>query len=447
LVTDASSVGTGAAICHGKNYEDAKSNIAALHSRKFTQAQIAYHTTDQECLAVVDALKAFETKLLGIPFTVITDHQALVHMMNQEISTPRQMRWMNYMQRFEFRIQHQPGRTNMLADALSRLYEDIPRDRIGTEEMADGINNEEDNEFSDKYLSTIEFPADEEIERELNLEDEAKRTYPFKPPSITRTLSIIPHVMAKAKKPLSKKCRPGINYRFCKSKWGCPWHGTTATFPTYSLYMDEKRYNLQFEENDEVDESEGPDDQSRALVLGSVPQTSSVNYYRGSSVPNADEESSSPLTEISPDFFVRLDDDGFPEQRQWVYTTGTASIEDSPMEGPDSRLLRIVNGRVVGESTANATTRSKWRAEKAEKTGEGSGRDSTMETEEQEPTTPSPTEIDENNDEEMGMVKQDKGKGREMDEEKEKAKKEWLSWYSRDLILPEGGCFTGLAET
>jgi hypothetical protein len=39
----------------------------------------------------------------------------------------------------------------------------------------------------------------------------------------------------------------------------------------------------------------------------------------------------------------------------------------------------------------------------------------------------------------MGMVKQDKGKGREMDEEKEKAKKEWLSWYSRDLILPEGG--------
>jgi hypothetical protein len=203
--------------------------------------------------------------------------------------------------------------------------------------------------------------------------------------------------------------------------------------------MDEKRYNLQFEENDEVDESEGPDNQSRALVLGSVPQTSSVNYYRGSSVPNADEEPPSPLTEISPDFFVRLDDDGFPEQRQWVYTTGTASVEDSPMEGPDSRLLRIVNGRVVGESTANATTRSKWRAEKAEKTGEGSGRDSTMEMEEQEPTTPSPTEIDENNDEEMGMVRQDKGKGREMDEEKERAKKEWLSWYSRDLILPEGG--------
>jgi hypothetical protein len=96
--------------------------------------------------------------------------------MNQEISTPRQMRWMNFMQRFEFRKQHQPGRTNMLADALSRLYEDITKDKIGTEEIADGINNEEDNEFSEKYLSTIEFPADEEIERELKLKDEAKRT-------------------------------------------------------------------------------------------------------------------------------------------------------------------------------------------------------------------------------------------------------------------------------
>jgi hypothetical protein len=70
--------------------------------------------------------------------------------------------------------------------------------------MADGINNGEDNEFSERYLNTIEFPADEEIERELRLKDEAKRTYPFKTPSIPHTLSIIPHVMAKAKQPLKE---------------------------------------------------------------------------------------------------------------------------------------------------------------------------------------------------------------------------------------------------
>jgi hypothetical protein len=43
--------------------------------------------------------------------------------------------------------------------------------------------------------------------------------------------------------------------------------------------------------------------------------------------------------------------------------------------------------------------------------------------EEQAPTTLAPTEIDENNDKEMGIVRQDKGKGREMDAEKERAKK------------------------
>jgi hypothetical protein len=165
----------------------------------------------------------------------------------------------------------------MLADTLSCLYGNIPRDRIGTEEMADGINNGEDNEFLEKYLNNIEFLTDGEIQRKLGLEDEAKRKYPFKRPSISRTLSIIPHVMAKAKKPLSKKCRPDINCRFCKDKEdGCPWHGITATSPTYSPYIDE---NLQFEENDKADGIEGPNNQSRALVLESVPQISSVDYY------------------------------------------------------------------------------------------------------------------------------------------------------------------------
>jgi hypothetical protein len=142
---------------------------------------------------------------------------------------------------------------------------------------------------------------------------------------------------------------------------------------------------------------------------------------QGSPIPNADEQSSSILTEISPDFIIRLDDDGYPEQRQWVYTTGTASVEDCPIERPNSHLLRIVNGRVVEETTANATTQSKWGAEEAKQTGEGSGRNSNMKMEEQAPTTPSPMEIDENNDVEMGIVRQDKRKQREIHAEKESA--------------------------
>jgi hypothetical protein len=122
-------------ICHGHKYEDAKRNIAALHSRKFSASQGNYHTTDQECLAIVDALKAFETRLLGIPFTIVTDHQALQYMISNEIKSSRQMRWMDYIQRFNFEIRYEPGATNLLADALSRIYYDIRTDEIQPEEQ------------------------------------------------------------------------------------------------------------------------------------------------------------------------------------------------------------------------------------------------------------------------------------------------------------------------
>ena len=38
LVTDASKVGVGSFLCHGKTFEEAKKNVTAIHSRKFTPA-------------------------------------------------------------------------------------------------------------------------------------------------------------------------------------------------------------------------------------------------------------------------------------------------------------------------------------------------------------------------------------------------------------------------
>src|SRR5258708_30265143 len=69
LVTDASKVGVGAYLCHGSTFETAKQRIAAIHSRKFTAAQCNYTTTEQELLAIIDALRTFEHKLLGV-FTI-----------------------------------------------------------------------------------------------------------------------------------------------------------------------------------------------------------------------------------------------------------------------------------------------------------------------------------------------------------------------------------------
>src|SRR5258706_14529022 len=123
LVTDASKVGVGAFLCHGNAFEDARKNIATIHSRKFTPAQCNYTTTDQELLAIVDALKSFEHKLLGIKFTIATDHMALQTIMTRTVPKQRQIRWLDTIRMFDFNIVHISGEENILADTLSRIYE------------------------------------------------------------------------------------------------------------------------------------------------------------------------------------------------------------------------------------------------------------------------------------------------------------------------------------
>src|SRR5215211_7640335 len=132
--------GIGAVICHGSNLQEAKNNIAAMHSRKFNEAQTNYSTTDQELFTVVNALETFEVHLLGIPFTIVTDHKALEYMMKRAINSPRIAWWMQFMQRFDFETIHTPGETNILTDALSRLYENtenVTIEEIAQEEMKD----------------------------------------------------------------------------------------------------------------------------------------------------------------------------------------------------------------------------------------------------------------------------------------------------------------------
>src|ERR1043165_2229139 len=134
LITDASRVGVGAILSHGTDLEDAKGNIAALHSRKFTSALENYTTTDQELLAIVDALIIWENKLLGTPFTVVTDHKALEYLMHKPINNARTGRWLEYLQRFQFDILHTPESINTLADILSRLYEDCEKEKVPSEQ-------------------------------------------------------------------------------------------------------------------------------------------------------------------------------------------------------------------------------------------------------------------------------------------------------------------------
>jgi hypothetical protein len=91
----------------------------AYESRKLSPAERNYTTGDKEMLAVVYALKSWRHLVLGCPTTVLTDHINLTSW-KRDISSPRQLRWNEFLAEYNLDFQHLPGKDNVVADTLSR---------------------------------------------------------------------------------------------------------------------------------------------------------------------------------------------------------------------------------------------------------------------------------------------------------------------------------------
>jgi len=89
-------------------------------SKKLLPAEMNYPTHERELLAIVCALKEWRHYLFGNHFTVFTDHRPLQHIQNQPHLSARQTRWSEFLQQFDFTIEYQQGKSNVVADALSR---------------------------------------------------------------------------------------------------------------------------------------------------------------------------------------------------------------------------------------------------------------------------------------------------------------------------------------
>ena len=121
LYTDASGTGLGAVL--SQKQKDGKEHVISYASRSLNTHEQNYPVTDQECLAIVWALKKFSHYLELQHFTVVTDHAALKWMKTSKLPKGRRARWMMEIQQYKFDVQHRPGKANANADALSRMYE------------------------------------------------------------------------------------------------------------------------------------------------------------------------------------------------------------------------------------------------------------------------------------------------------------------------------------
>ncbi|KAE8237293.1 hypothetical protein A4X13_0g8842 [Tilletia indica] len=122
VVSDASTSGVGALYGQGATWQTMRP--AGFHSRKFNSAQMNYRTHEQELLAVLEALMKWEDQLLGRKFVIITDHRSLEYLQTQKKLSGRQARWLEYLSRFTYSIQYVSGDSNVVADYLSRFWED-----------------------------------------------------------------------------------------------------------------------------------------------------------------------------------------------------------------------------------------------------------------------------------------------------------------------------------
>jgi len=117
VTTDASGFATGAILQqdHGNGLQP-----IAFMSHKMNAAERNYPVHEQELLAVVHALREWRHYLHGTQFEVVTDHMSLKHFLTQPTLSARQARWSEFMQEFDMKITHRPGKLNDAADALSR---------------------------------------------------------------------------------------------------------------------------------------------------------------------------------------------------------------------------------------------------------------------------------------------------------------------------------------
>ena len=113
LHTNASGAGIGAVLTVVQDNEFP----VAYYSR---QLQGAEAETELECLAVVAAVRHFETYLAGREFELVTDHQALQGLRTTKNHNRHLTRWSLFLQDFRFEVVYKPGPQNSNVDGLSR---------------------------------------------------------------------------------------------------------------------------------------------------------------------------------------------------------------------------------------------------------------------------------------------------------------------------------------
>lgn len=94
----------------------------AYISKMFAPQHQSLSAYDREMFAILLAVKKWEQYLMGRHFIIRTDNQPLKFLIEQKLTTPSQYTWLEKLMAYDYEIQYKPGKTNIVVDALSRVY-------------------------------------------------------------------------------------------------------------------------------------------------------------------------------------------------------------------------------------------------------------------------------------------------------------------------------------
>ncbi|KAF1316222.1 reverse transcriptase, partial [Globisporangium splendens] len=126
VVCDASDYAIGCALM--QHDDEGHDRVVSYQSRQLRPAERNYPVHDKELLAMKYSLVKFRVYLLGEErFAIYTDHASLRTAVKTPHLSQRMARWFSFFAEYNFVVHYKPGKTNTLADALSRRPDYDPK--------------------------------------------------------------------------------------------------------------------------------------------------------------------------------------------------------------------------------------------------------------------------------------------------------------------------------
>jgi hypothetical protein len=95
-------------------------HVVVYASQQLRKHEVNYLTHDLELATVVHTLKIWRHYLMGKRCELYTDHKSLKYIFTQLDLNLRQRRWLELIKDYDLGINYDPGKANVVANALSR---------------------------------------------------------------------------------------------------------------------------------------------------------------------------------------------------------------------------------------------------------------------------------------------------------------------------------------